>query len=91
MIANMLSNRNINPIVTELFFEWRKSNISLVFITESYFTVPKNISLNSTHYIVMKIRNKREIPQIAFNHWLDIEFQNFMNRYKKATAEPYLF
>ena len=55
MIADMLSNKNLNPIVTELF---RKLNISLVFITQSYFAVPKNIRLDSTHYFIMKIPNK---------------------------------
>ena len=74
-----------------LFFRGRKLNISLVFITQSYFAVPKNIRLNSTHYFVMKIPNKRELQQIAFNHSSDIDFQDFMNLYKKSTAEPYSF
>ena len=59
MIADMLSNEKLNPIVTELFIRRRKLNISLVFITQSYLDVPKNIRLNSTHYFVMKISNKR--------------------------------
>ena len=91
MIADMLSNKKLNPIVTELFIRGRKLNISLVFITQSYFAVPKNIRLNSTHYFVMKIPNKRELQQIAFNHSSDIDFQDFMNLYKKSTAEPYSF
>ena len=91
MIANMLSNKKLNPVVTELFIRGRKLNISLVFITQSYFAVPKHIRLNSTHYFVMKIPNKRELQQIAFNHSSDIDFQVFMNRYKKCTAEPYSF
>ena len=65
MIADMLSNKKFNPIVTELFIIGRKLNIS-VFITQSYFSVPKNIRLNSTHYFVMKIASKRELQQI--NH-----------------------
>ena len=68
MIADMLSNKKLNPIVTELFIRGRKLNISLAFITQSYFVVPKNIRLNSTHYFIMKIPNKRELQQIAFNH-----------------------
>ena len=68
MIADILSNKNHNPIVTELFIRGRKLNISLVFITQFYFTVPQNIRLNSTHYFVMKIPNKRELQQIVFNH-----------------------
>ena len=78
-----------SPIATELFIRGRKLNISLVFITQSYFAVPKNIRLNSTHYFVMKIPNKRELQQIAFNHSSDIDFQDFMNLYKKCTAKPY--
>ena len=91
MIADMLSNKKLNPIVTELFIRGRKLNISLVFITQSYFAVPKNIRLNSTHYFVMKIPNKRELQQIAFNHSSDIDFQDFMNLYKKCTAKSYSF
>ena len=71
----MLSNKKLNPIVTELFIRGRKLNISLVFITQSYFAVPKNIRLNSTHYFVMKIPNKRELQQIKFNHSSDIPFK----------------
>ena len=79
----MLSNKNINPVVTELFIKGRKLNISLVFITQAYFTVPKNIRLNSTHY-EMKIPNKREIQQTKFDHSSDIDFQDLMNLYKKV-------
>ena len=61
MITDMLSNKKSNPIVTKLFIRGRKLNIYLVFITQSYFAVPKNIRLNSTHYFVMKIPNKREL------------------------------
>ena len=91
MIADMLSNKKCNPIVTELFIRWRKLNIPLVFITQSYFAVPKYIRLNSTHYFVMKIPNKRELQQIAFSHSSDIDFQDFMNLYKKSNVETYSF
>ena len=64
MIADMLSNKKLNAIVTELFIKGRKLNISLVFITQSYFAVPKNIRLNSIHYFVIKILNKGELPQL---------------------------
>ena len=74
MIADMLINKKLNPIVTELFIRERKSNISLIFITQSCFTVPKNIRLNSTHYFVMKIPSKKELQQIAFNHSSNIGF-----------------
>ena len=91
MIADMLSNKKNNPIVTELFIRDRKLNISTVFITQSYFAVPKNIRLNSTHYFFMKISSKRELQQISFNHSSDIDFQDFMNLYKKRTEKPYSF
>ena len=61
MTADMLSNKKLNPIVTELFIRGRKLNMSLVFIPQSYFAVPKNIMLNSTHYFIIKISNKREL------------------------------
>ena len=67
MIADMLSNKNVNPIVIELFVRGRKLNISLVFITQSYFAIPKNVRLDSTHYFILKILNKNELQQIAFN------------------------
>ena len=79
MIANMLSNNKLNPIVTDLFIRRRKINISLVFITQSYFALPKNIRLNSTHYFVMKIPIKRDLQQIVFNHSSDIDFHDIMN------------
>ena len=74
MIADMLSNKKLNPMVTQLFIRGRKQNIYLVFLKQSYFAVPKNTRLNSTHYFVMKIRNKREIQQISYNHSSDTDF-----------------
>ena len=91
MIADMLSNKKLNPTVTELFIRVRKLNISLVFITQLYFSVPKNIKLNSTHYFIIKIPNNRELQQIAFNHSSYIDFKDFMNLYKKRTEKPYSF
>ena len=74
VIADMLSNKNLNSIVTELLIRGRKLNISLVLVTQSYFAVPNNVRLNSTQYLVLKIPNKRELQQIAFNHSSDIDF-----------------
>ena len=91
MIADMLSNKKINPIVTELFIRSRKLVISLIFITQSYFVVPKIIALNSMHHFNMKIPNKQELQQFAFNHSSDIDFKDFMNLYKKCTEKPYPF
>ena len=73
MIADMLSSNKLNLIVTELFIRGRKLNISLIFITQFYFTVPKNVKLNSTHYFIINISNKRELLQITFNHSSDID------------------
>ena len=87
----MLSNKNFNPIVTELFIRDRKLNISLVFITQSYFAMPKYIRLNSKYYFIMKIPNKWKLRQSSFNHSSDIDFKNFMNLYKRCTAKSYSF
>ena len=89
MIADMINNDKLNPIVTELFIRGRKLNISIAFITQSYFKVPKDVKLNSTHFFIMKIPNKRELQQIALNHSSDIDFKDFMKIYKKYTKEPY--
>ena len=89
LTAVMLINKKLNPIVTELFIRGRKLNISLVSVSQSYFAALKSIRVNSTHYFVMKIPNKRDLQQIAFSNSSDINFQNFMNLYKKCTTEPY--
>ena len=69
----MESNKTLSSIVTELFLRGRKLNISLVFISQSYFKVPKIIKLNVTQYFIMKIPNKRELQQIASKHLSDID------------------
>ena len=81
MIVDMLSNKQFNTIVTEL---WWKLNISLVFIIQFYFVVLKNVRLNSTLYFVMKILNERGFQQIAFNLKLDIDFEDFIYLYKNV-------
>ena len=91
MIADMEVNGELNPIVTELFLRGRKLNISIVFISQSYFKVPKTIRLKATHYFIMKIRNKRKLQQIASNHLSDIEFKDFMKFYKDYAKEPFSF
>ena len=91
MIVDMLSNKELNPIVTELFIGGRKLNISLVFITQSYFAVPKNIRLSSMYFFIMKISNKQELQQIAFNYSSDIDFKDFNNLYKNALQNHILF
>ena len=87
MIADMFSNKKLNPIITELFIRGRNLNISLVFITQSCFVVPKNIRPDSMHYLNSKIPDKRELQQTAINHSSHIGFEDFMNLYKKCTVK----
>ena len=91
MIADMINNKKLDSIVTKLFIRERELNISLVFITQSYFKVPKDVRLNTTHYFISQIPNKREIKQTATNHSSDISTKDFENIYRKCTAEPYSF
>ena len=85
MIADMISNKKLNSIVTELFIRCRKLNISFVFISQSYFKVPKDVRNNSTHFFIMKIPNKRELQQIAINHSSDVNTKDFIEIYRKCT------
>ena len=78
MIAYMINNKKLNSVITELFIRGRKLNISLVFITKSYFKVPKDVRLNSTHFFIIKISNERELQQIALNHSSDISSKYFI-------------
>ena len=91
MIADMINNKKLNQIVTELFIRSRKLNISIAFITQSYFKVPKDVRLNSTHFLIMKIPNKRELQQTVLNHSSDIGFKDFIKICKKCTKESYSF
>ena len=91
MIADMINNKKLNSIVTELFIRGRKLNISLVFITQSYFKVPKDVRLNTTHFFITKIPNKRELQEIAQNHSSDISTKDFINIYIECTAKLYPF
>ena len=91
MIADMINNKKLNSVITELIIRDRKLNISLVFITQSYFKVPKDVRLNFTHLFIMKIPNKKEIQQVALNHSSDIKSKDFIKICKKYTAKPYSF
>ena len=84
MIVDIMSNKKFQAIIKELFIRCRKLNISLVFITQPYFSVPKDISLNSTHYLIMKINNKRELQNIAINHSAEQFFEDLQRLYKKT-------
>ena len=83
-IADMIHNKKLNSIVTELFIRGRKLNISLVFITQSYFKVPKDVRLNTTHFLIMKIPDKRELQQISINHSSNINTKDLLRSIKKA-------
>ena len=91
MIADIMTNKKIQAIMKELFIRCRKLNISLVFITQSHFSVSKDVRLNSTHYLIMKINNKTELQNIAINHSADIDYQDFRKIYRECTKEPYNF
>ena len=89
MIADMIHNKKLNSIVTELFIRGRKLNISLVFITQSYFKVPKDVKPNTAHFFIAKIPNEREVQQIALNHSSDISTKDFIKTDKECAAELY--
>ena len=91
MIADMINNKKLNPVVTELFIRDIKLNFSMVFITQSYFKVPKEVRFNTTRFFIMKIPNKRELQQFALNQSSDIGFKNFMKIYEKYTGKPCSF
>ena len=85
MIADIMTNKKFQSIIKELFIRCRKINIPLVFITQSYFSVPKDVKLNSTHYFIMKINNKRELQNIAINRSADIDYKDFIKIYRECT------
>ena len=90
-IADIMTNKKFQTIIKELFIRCRKLNISLVFITQSYFSFPKDVRLNSRHYLIMKINDKRELQNIAINHSAAIDYQDCLKIYRKCTKEPYYF
>ena len=91
MIADIMTNKKFQAMIKELFIRCRKLNISLVFITQSYFSVPKDVRLNSAHYLMMKINNKMELQNIAINHSAVIDYKDFIKIYRECTREPYNF
>ena len=91
MIADIMTNKKLQAIIKELFIRCRKLNVSLVFIAQSYFSVPKDVRLNSTHYLIMKINNKRELENNTINHSADIDYQDFITIYRECTKEPHNF
>ena len=83
MSTNMLSDKKLNQVTTELFIRGKELNIYLVFVAKFYFAVPKNVLLSPIHYFIMKIPNRGKLQIIVFNHLSDIEFKDFTNLYKK--------
>ena len=91
MIADIMTNKKIGDIIKELFIRCIKVNISLVFVIQSYFSAPKDMRLNSTHYLIMRINSGKESQNIKINHSADIDFNDFMRIYRECTREPYFF
>ena len=89
MIADIMRSEQFKAIVKELFIRSRKLNISVVFITQSYFRTPKDARFNSTHYILMKIGNKKELKSIAEENSGHLDFKDFLKIYNYCTKEPY--
>ena len=87
MIADIMANKKFQAIINEQFIRWRKLNNSLVFITQSYFSVPKDVRLNSTHYLIMKIKNRKELQNVAINHSADIDYNDFVKIYRECTGK----
>ena len=83
MIADIITYEKFQAAIKELFSRCRKLNISLAFITQTYFSVPKDVRLNSTHYLIRKINNKRELQNIAIYHSADIDYQDFIKIYRE--------
>ena len=88
---SMIADIKFQAGVKELFIRCRKLNISLVFITQSYFSLPKEVRLNSARYLIMKIHNKKELLSIGINHSADIDYKDFMKIHRKCLSEPYSF
>ena len=91
MISHVISDKKSQQILKDLFIRFRKLNISLCFLTKSYFSVPKDVRLNCTHYILFKLNNKRELQNIAINHPADIDYKDFIKIYRICTMKPFNF
>ena len=91
MIGDIMTNKKFQAIIKELFIRCRKLNISPVFITQSYFSVPKVARLNSTHYLIMKINNRKDLQQIAIANSADIDYKDFLKIYRNCTKRTLFF
>ena len=91
MISHVMSNKKAQKVLKELFIRCRKLNINLCFLTQSYFSVPKYVRLNCTHYVMFKLNNERELQIIAINHSAGIDYKEFLKIYRNCTKKPYNF
>ena len=91
MTSHVIRNKKAQQVLKDLFIRCRKLNILLCFLTQSYFSVPKDMRLNCTHYVIFKLNNKRESQNIAINHSADIDYKDFVNIYRNYAKEPYNF
>ena len=91
MIADIEYNKNFKKMIKELFYRGRKMNISIVFITQSYFRALKDARLNSIHYNLMKIGNKKELKSITEEKSGNVDYKDFLEIYNYCTKEPYSF
>ena len=91
MTTDIMTNKKFQSLIKELFIRCSKLNISLVFITQSYFSVPKDVRLNSAYYLIMKVNGKRKLQNIAINHSADIDYKDSIKMYRECTKEPYNF
>ena len=85
------SDKKAQKVLKDLFIRCRKLNTSLCFLTQSYLSVPKDVRLNCTHYVLFKLSNKRELQNIAMNHSADIDYKDFSKIYRICTKELYHF
>ena len=88
MISHIMSDKKAQQVLKDLFIRCRKLNISLCFLTQSYFSGPKDVRLNCTHYILFKLNNRRELQNITINHSADIDYKDFIKIYRVCTKEP---
>ena len=91
MITDIVSNKKFKAMIKELPIRCIKLNISFVFITQSYFSVPKDVKLNSTHYLIMKINSRKELQNIAINHFADIDYKDFVKIHRECIRKLYSF
>ena len=91
MIADIEHNQNFKQIIKELFYKACKINVSIVFIMQSYFRTLKDARLNTTHYIIMRIGNKKELKRIAEEKSGHFDYKDFFKMYNYCTKDPYSF